>query len=524
MVLSYRHGFHTGNIGDVLKQLVLHDILNCATAKRAVTANPLPGITYIDTHAGSGLYRLHNSFGRRKREYTNGIMPLLAQQARTRFPELRDSEATMGGSPPVSPLVESYADKVVELNSLFTQPDHKDRTIVDYWAQFVGRGDSYDRRRRPREGGLSVMTGTAMLALDKLNGSLGDKAVLMDLHRTEFKTLSENVPGFLKVKGLTEYARVPASIPKWSPPDVWVSRATSGLDDPTLRLLLKNEDTDAVMSRPPTTKPRSQNKKRWQKWAKKDPEGFKRAEGNYNGGFVSYAEAEEEEEEEFKNNFEQGVKVPNAPIGCGTMEMRIAKLQGGYDDYITSAIGDVDAEKEEVDEPVKRNQVVMMVDPPYEIEDEYFQVMAAVRAFVSCTSGGGDTGGTDNKDSTMILWIPKKYGDSEDDVNISIGRQLVLDIQEHLTQNGIASLTAVLENPLPTQGNKSQLQPHDSWESSSDGDEAEPVVRGMAGSWVVVVRPPQGMYERVRHAVQVLTSMCATSAGKWVGDVTRHGV
>ena len=45
------------------------------------------------------------------------------------------------------------------------------------------------------------MTGTAMLALDMLCGP-NDKAILMDLHRNEFKTLSENVPGFLKVKGI----------------------------------------------------------------------------------------------------------------------------------------------------------------------------------------------------------------------------------------------------------------------------------------------------------------------------------
>lgn len=536
MVLSYRHGFHTGNIGDVLKQLVLHDVLKCAVAKRSAMATSTsipPGITYIDTHAGSGLYPLHSSFGRRKREYTNGIMPLLSQQARTRFPELRDSDATKAGSPPVSTLVESYTDKVVELNSLFTQSDHKERDTADYWTQFVGRGDSFDRRRRPRQGGLAVMTGTAMLALDSLSGP-SDKAILMDLHRTEFNTLSENVPGFLKVKGVvmnhcvstTDATNVDgegdvdgsdggeSSGAVWSPPDVWVSRSTSGLDDTTLRLLMTRGDTDAIMARTPTTKPRSKTKKRWEQWRKKDPEGFKKAAGNYDGGFVDLDGEEQEEEEEFLNCFKQGVKVSNEGNESGAMEMRITALRGGYDSYVLNAMNDGEQEEEDEeddDEGVEQNQIVMMVDPPYEVENEYAQVMNAVRTFVSSASS------STKSDSTMIVWIPKKYGDSENDEKNSTGRQLVLDIQEHLKLKGIDSLTACLENPMPSQDSKSQLQPREP-ESETKSDESG-VVRGMAGSWVVVVRPTEGMFGRMRHAVRVLTACCGTSAGKWIGDV-----
>jgi 23S rRNA (adenine2030-N6)-methyltransferase len=65
-MLSYRHGFHAGNHADVLKHLVLVQILDHLTAK------PKP-ICYIDTHAGAGHYDLHSNFARQNREAETGI-------------------------------------------------------------------------------------------------------------------------------------------------------------------------------------------------------------------------------------------------------------------------------------------------------------------------------------------------------------------------------------------------------------------------------------------------------------------
>jgi len=65
-VLSYRHLFHAGNHGDVLKHLVLVRVLEYMKRK----ATPF---VYIDTHAGAGRYDLHAEWARKNREYEAGI-------------------------------------------------------------------------------------------------------------------------------------------------------------------------------------------------------------------------------------------------------------------------------------------------------------------------------------------------------------------------------------------------------------------------------------------------------------------
>ena len=50
-MLSYRHAFHAGNFADVLKHLVLIQIVNYLKIKEKP-------FCYIDTHAGAGRYDL----------------------------------------------------------------------------------------------------------------------------------------------------------------------------------------------------------------------------------------------------------------------------------------------------------------------------------------------------------------------------------------------------------------------------------------------------------------------------------
>lgn len=50
-MLSYRHSFHAGNPADVLKHLVLAQVLGYQTLKD----KPLD---YIDTHSGAGFFEL----------------------------------------------------------------------------------------------------------------------------------------------------------------------------------------------------------------------------------------------------------------------------------------------------------------------------------------------------------------------------------------------------------------------------------------------------------------------------------
>lgn len=65
-MLAYRHAFHAGNHADVLKHLVLDQVLRYMTAKD----KPL---RYIDTHAGAGGYLLKGQQAQKKAEYREGI-------------------------------------------------------------------------------------------------------------------------------------------------------------------------------------------------------------------------------------------------------------------------------------------------------------------------------------------------------------------------------------------------------------------------------------------------------------------
>ena len=64
--MNYRHAFHAGNIGDVLKHAVLARVLNYLKKKPA-------GFRVIDTHAGTGRYDLIDGDARRTGEWRHGI-------------------------------------------------------------------------------------------------------------------------------------------------------------------------------------------------------------------------------------------------------------------------------------------------------------------------------------------------------------------------------------------------------------------------------------------------------------------
>lgn len=72
--MNYRHSFHAGNFGDVLKHAVLALIIEHLKLK------PTP-FAVIDTHAGVGLYDLAASDAARTGEYRDGIARVLAMPA-----------------------------------------------------------------------------------------------------------------------------------------------------------------------------------------------------------------------------------------------------------------------------------------------------------------------------------------------------------------------------------------------------------------------------------------------------------
>lgn len=68
-MLSYLHAFHAGNFADVIKHVVLLDVLDYLCQK----SKP---IRYIDTHAGAGLYPLGQKHMQQLKEYQQGILKL----------------------------------------------------------------------------------------------------------------------------------------------------------------------------------------------------------------------------------------------------------------------------------------------------------------------------------------------------------------------------------------------------------------------------------------------------------------
>ncbi|MCX7097532.1 MAG: 23S rRNA (adenine(2030)-N(6))-methyltransferase RlmJ [Methylococcales bacterium] len=68
-MLSYRHAFHASNFADVLKHLVLMQLLEYLCKKD----KPWCG---IDTHAGPGSYTLTEDYALKNREFDNGIAKL----------------------------------------------------------------------------------------------------------------------------------------------------------------------------------------------------------------------------------------------------------------------------------------------------------------------------------------------------------------------------------------------------------------------------------------------------------------
>ncbi|SFC45203.1 23S rRNA (adenine(2030)-N(6))-methyltransferase RlmJ [Pseudoalteromonas denitrificans] len=68
-MLSYRHSFHAGNPADVLKHLVLFEVLQYLTQKDKA-------LEYIDTHSGAGMYAFSSNEAQKTQEFEQGIAKL----------------------------------------------------------------------------------------------------------------------------------------------------------------------------------------------------------------------------------------------------------------------------------------------------------------------------------------------------------------------------------------------------------------------------------------------------------------
>ncbi len=68
-MLAYRHAFHAGNHADVLKHIVLAEVL------RYMGEKDKP-YTLVDTHAGAGGYSIEGRYAQKKGEYSAGVARL----------------------------------------------------------------------------------------------------------------------------------------------------------------------------------------------------------------------------------------------------------------------------------------------------------------------------------------------------------------------------------------------------------------------------------------------------------------
>ncbi len=144
-MLSYRHGFHAGNLADVLKHSTLIAVLEAAITK------PAP-LIYIDTHAGAGMYSLRDDG-----EQCAGIALLHAS------PERALSRNAMPGS------VTRYLACVESFNA--TSGASRALPLKLHTALPI--------RRYP---------GSAMIAAQLLRD--GDRLLLCERHPADYETLS----------------------------------------------------------------------------------------------------------------------------------------------------------------------------------------------------------------------------------------------------------------------------------------------------------------------------------------------
>lgn len=72
-MLSYQHGYHAGHMTDVIKHLVLTNMLTYMKQKEKP-------FLYLETHAGRGIYSLKNTQAQKNKAYRSGILPLWSQK------------------------------------------------------------------------------------------------------------------------------------------------------------------------------------------------------------------------------------------------------------------------------------------------------------------------------------------------------------------------------------------------------------------------------------------------------------
>ena len=145
-MFSYRHAFHAGNHGDVLKHITLIATLRHLMQKE-------PSITLVDTHAGAGLYRLDGDYTETGGEAKDGVVKLMAAY--------RAADAT-GAAPAaeVPAAIDEYLDLIASFNP---------------------------------SGALRIYPGSPFVMHSMMRHASRDRLKLFELHPTDGKSLDGNI-------------------------------------------------------------------------------------------------------------------------------------------------------------------------------------------------------------------------------------------------------------------------------------------------------------------------------------------
>ncbi|MDX5593937.1 23S rRNA (adenine(2030)-N(6))-methyltransferase RlmJ [Pseudovibrio sp. SPO723] len=141
--MNYRHIYHAGNLGDVLKHTVLAAIITYMKKKDAA-------FRILDTHAGIGIYDLTSDEAQRTGEWQNGIGRIID---------------------------EDIPSDVAE--------------VLDPWLGVV-------RAMNPQGTGIDMYPGSPIIARDLMRNQ--DRLTLTELHPDDFRTLTDNFGGDKHVK------------------------------------------------------------------------------------------------------------------------------------------------------------------------------------------------------------------------------------------------------------------------------------------------------------------------------------
>ena len=159
--MNYRHGFHAGNFADVLKHLVLCELVRLLTSKDKK-------LFLLDTHGGAGGYDLAGQMAARTGEAEAGIARLMA--------------APRTGMP-------------------------------DAIARYLSAVSAYDRKFGPAAGSLRRYPGSPRLIRGTMRAT--DRFVACELHPQEALSLKREFAGdpSVEVKQIDGYHAVKAMLP-----------------------------------------------------------------------------------------------------------------------------------------------------------------------------------------------------------------------------------------------------------------------------------------------------------------------